>query len=131
MKTFVRSIIFTSVLALGVSGLQAAQSSGNWMDQYYKAKLGRNSPAVEARLKAERENTAFRAEDTTRAPSVVLTWTERYFKARLGRNTPAVEARLKAERESTAFREEPTREAPARSWSDQWYTRKYGRPPGR
>jgi hypothetical protein len=54
---------------------------------------------------------------------------EQHFKGKLGRNTPAVETRLKAERENTAFREEPVREAPARSWFDQWYTKKYGRAP--
>ena len=131
MKQLANSILLSGVLALGVSGLMAAPANNDWFEQWYKTKYGRNTPAEEARLKAERENTAFR-EETRHSVPAKQNWMEDYFKAKLGRNTPAEEKRLKAERESSAFREEsaaPT--APARSWSDKWYHWKYGRYPGK
>ena len=132
MKTFVRSIILTGAMAIGATGLMAAPASNDWFDQWYKMKYGRNSPAEEARLKAERESTAFREETPSRVAPARVNWAEVLFKAKLGRNTPAEEARLKAERENTAFREEPDREAaPARTWFEEWHRAKYGRYPGK
>ena len=132
MKTFVKSILFTGVLAMSASGLMAAQASDSQFDQWYRAKYGRNSPAVEARLKAERESIAFREETSSRVAPARVNWVEEHFKAKLGRNTPAEEARLKAERESTAFRQEPYREAaPGRTWMEEWHRAKYGRYPGK
>ena len=129
MKRIVNSILLTGALALGVSGLMA--ESNNFSEQWYKRKYGRPSPAEEARLKAERESTAFREESATAEP-VKRNWIEDYFKAKLNRNTPAEEKRLKDERESSAFREEPTREpTPIRTRFDEWYHKKYGRYPGK
>ena len=131
MKRIVNRILMTGALALSVNGLMAAPASNDWFDQWYKHKYGRPSPAEEARLKAERENTAFREETRHVAPAR-QNWIENHFKAKLGRNTPAEEARLKAERENSAFREEPAGPtAPARSWSDEWYHKKFGRYPGK
>jgi hypothetical protein len=131
MKHFVNSILLTSALALGVNGLMAAPVSNDWFEQWYKTRYGRPSPTEEARLKAERENTAFREETRHIAPAR-QNWIEDLFRAKLGRNTPAEEERLKAERESSAFREEPAREtAPANTWFEEWYRTKYGRYPGK
>lgn len=130
MKTFARSILFAGALFMGASGLMAAQASNAWLDQWYRAKLGRPSPAEEARLKAERANTAFR-EETRHKASVQYAWFEPWYKAKFGRNSPAEEARQRAEKESTAFREELRQErktSPANEWLDQWYRAKYGRP---
>ena len=69
MKTFVRSILFTSALVMGANGLMAAQASDSWLDQWYRAKYGRNSPATEARQRAEQTSTAFREEVTPEAAS--------------------------------------------------------------
>ena len=133
MKTFLRSILIPGALALMVNGLMAAQTTNTngWYEQWHKAKYGRNSPAEEARLKAERESGAFREETPVNfAPTP--NWSEQIFKAKMGRYTPAEEARLKAERENTAFREEPTRDlGPARTWFEEWHKLKYGRYPGK
>jgi len=64
MKMFVRSILFTSVIAMGANGLIAGSASDRWIDQWYRAKFGRSSPMEEARQKAEQKNTAFREEST-------------------------------------------------------------------
>ena len=58
-----------------------------WLEQFYRAKLGRNSPMEESRLRAERANTAFR-EDITREPRPANTWFEDFYKAKFGRSAP-------------------------------------------
>src|SRR5439155_10105347 len=110
MKTFVRSILFTGALVMGANGLMAAQTSNAWMDQWYRAKFGRSSPAEESRLKAEQASTAFREETRHEAAGPANAWFEQWYKAKFGRNSPAEEARQRAEKESTAFRNEPRRE---------------------
>ncbi|MBY0507713.1 MAG: hypothetical protein K2X03_27625 [Bryobacteraceae bacterium] len=124
MKTLLRSVVLTSSLALVASGLMA-QSGISEFDQRYKAKYGIYSPQTEARLRAERANSASREEASV--PPARPNWIEQYYKAKYGRNTPAEEARLKAERDSSASREEPTQIEPAKSWIDQWYKAKFGR----
>jgi hypothetical protein len=84
MKTFARSIIFTGAMAIGATGLMAAPASNDWFDQWYKAKYGRSSPAEEARLKAERESTAFR-EEPDREVAPARTWFEEWHRAKYGR----------------------------------------------
>jgi hypothetical protein len=128
MKTFLSGVFLASTLAVG---LNAAPASNDWFEQWYKAKYGRPAPSEEARLKAERDNAAFR-EEARHVAVPRQNWIEDHFKAKLGRNTPVEEARLKAERESAAFREEPAGEtAPARTLFEEWYRAKYGRYPGR
>jgi hypothetical protein len=126
-----KSILLTGALMLGANALmatQAATANNNWVDQLYKAKLGRSSPAEEARLKAERANIAFREEATIEVAGPANPWLEQFYRAKLGRNSPMEESRLKAERANTAFREETTREArPANNWFEQWYKAKFGR----
>ena len=108
MKTFVRSILFTSALVMGANGLMAAPASNSWLDQWYKAKYGRSSPMVEARQRAEQANTAFREETTrevapprSRETRVVTgpanTWLDQWYKAKYGRSSPLEEARRKAD----------------------------------
>jgi len=131
MKTSIKSVLLTGAVALGANALMAAQASqpsNNWVDQLYKAKLGRSSPAEEARQKAERANTAFREEATVEAAGPANPWLEQFYQAKLGRNSPMEESRLRTEGAKTAFREETIREArPANSWFEQWYKAKFGR----
>lgn len=130
MKTSVKSILLTGALAMGANALMAAQAvtaGDNWLDQFYKAKLGRSSPMTEARVKAEGANTAFREEITPAIAGPANPWLEQFYKAKLGRNSPAEEARLKAEGQNTAFREETTPETqPANNWFEQFYKAKLG-----
>src|SRR6185503_2063949 len=126
-----KTILLTGALMLGANALMAAQAIGannDWVDQVYKAKLGRNSPAEEARLKAERTNTAFREETTVEVAGPANPWLEQFYRAKLGRNSPAEESRLRAERGNTAFREDLTREArPGNNWLEEFYKAKFGR----
>ena len=126
-----KSILLTGALLIGANALMAAQAapaSNNWVDQFYKAKLGRSSPAEEARLKAERENTAFREEITFEVAGPANPWLEQFYRAKLGRNSPMEESRLRAERANTAFREDITREPrPANTWFEDFYKAKFGR----
>jgi predicted P-loop ATPase len=132
MKMRMKSILLTGALAMGANalmGAQATQASDSWLDQYYKAKLGRSSPAEEARLNAERANTAFREETTVEVAGPANPWLEQFYKAKLGRNSPMEESRLRAERANTAFREEIREARPANNWFEQFYRAKYGRGP--
>ena len=126
-----KSILLTGALLIGANALMAAQAapaSNNWVDQFYKAKLGRSSPAEEARLQAERENTAFREEITFEVAGPANPWLEQFYRAKLGRNSPMEESRLRAERANTAFREDITREPrPANTWFEDFYKAKFGR----
>lgn len=124
MTTLARSVIFATTLVAGASGLMA-QSSVSEFDQRFKAKYGVYTPQTEARLRAERANSASREEAS--GPPARPNWIEQHYKAKYGRNTPAEEARLEAERNSTASREEPATTEPAKSWIGQWYKAKFGR----
>jgi len=130
MKTSVKSILLTGALAMGANALMAAQAvtaNDNWLDQFYKAKLGRSSATTEARLKAEGANTAFR-EATAEVAGPANPWLEQFYRAKLGRNSPMEESRLRTEGANTAFREETTHEArPANNWFEQFYRAKFGR----
>lgn len=131
MKMRMKSVLLTSALAIGANALMAAQASqanNQWLDQFYKAKVGRSSPMEEARLKAEAANTAYREEITTAVFGPANPWLEQFYRAKLGRNSPMEESRLRAEGANTAFREENTREAgPASNWFEEFYRAKFGR----
>ena len=126
-----KTILLTGALVLGANALMAAQAvppNNDWVEQLYKAKLGRSSPAEEARLKAERANTAFREEAAVEVAGPANPWLEQFYTAKLGRNSPMEAARLKVERANAAFREETTHEArPANNWFEQFYKAKFGR----
>jgi hypothetical protein len=125
MTTFVKGILCAGVLVLA-SGLPAEQASSSSADRLFRAKLGRSSPAEEARQKAERESTAYREERMAGA-ALAIDWKEQYFRAKFGRSTPAEEARQKAERDSTAYRQEPAAESTAPNWLDRYFRAKFGR----
>ena len=129
MRTLMRSILVTGVLAIGATALPAAPASD--FDQWYQKKFGRSTPMEEARLKAEAADTAFRAE--TPGMPAVPNWIEQHLNGKLGRNSPAEDARLEAERDNTAFREEnPSDLGPAvPNWIEQHFRGKLGRNPGR
>jgi hypothetical protein len=131
MKISVKGILLTGALAMGANALMAAQAvtaSDHWLDQFYKAKLGRSSPMTEARVKAEGANTAFREEITPAVAGPANPWLEQFYRAKLGRNSAMEEARVKAEGENTAFREESTPKArPTNNWFEEFYKAKFGR----
>lgn len=127
MKTLFRNILITSALTIGATGLMAGQASEDWVDQLYKAKLGR-APFAEARQRAEAANRVYREEPAAKvAPA--NTWFEDFWRAKYGRSSPREEARLRAERANTAYREEvpPKATKPANTWRDDFWKAKYGR----
>jgi len=128
MKTVKQSVLVTGALLMGATTLGAlgSQTSSNWMDQWYQAKYGRNSPVTEAQLRAEQANMAFREEKTTMSAN---TWFEDFWRAKYGRNSPMEEARLRSEQANTAYREEKTA-MPANTWLEDFSRMKYGRRPG-
>src|ERR1017187_5367372 len=58
MKPFVRSILFTGILAIVAISSMVAQTSNAGFEQWYRAKYGRPSPTEEARLETMQVNSA-------------------------------------------------------------------------
>jgi hypothetical protein len=124
MKTFLKRILIAAGLTLGANALLAASTGNDWTEQYFKAKVGRNTPAEEARQRDAQANVAFR-EDAgfVAAPN----WIEQHFKAKVGRYSRGEEARLRELEASTAFREEPLTGFVAPTWAEQLFNAKLGR----
>lgn len=129
MKRLVKSILVAGAFVVGANGLFAGQASNDWVDQLYKAKLGR-APFAEARQRAEQANTVYREEVTPKAVKPANTWFEDFYRAKYGRSSPTEEARLRAERANTVYREEivPPAAKPANTWRDDFWKAKFGRP---
>lgn len=109
------------VLTLAIAALSQAAVPGDAIENLYRGKLGRNTPAEEKRLDEERATAAFRAEP---APAG-LSYLDQFYNRKLGRYTPAEEARQESERANAAFRAEP---APrALPYIDQFMRAKLGR----
>jgi hypothetical protein len=127
MKRYMKSILALGAMVVGANGLLAGQASTNWVDQLYKAKLGR-APFAEARQRTEAANTVYR-EESPQAPKLANTWFEDFYRAKYGRNSPTGEARVRAERQNTVYREEtvPAAVKPANTWRDDFYKAKLGR----
>jgi hypothetical protein len=86
MKTFVKSILITGILAMVASTSMVAQSNSGF-EQWYRAKYGRPSPTVQARL-----NTPQATQLTVAVSSKV--GFEQWYRAKYGRPSPAEQARL-------------------------------------
>lgn len=130
MRALTKRILWTGALAIGTNVLMAAPqtSTDAWLDQFYRAKLGRSSPAQEARQRAEAERTAYREETAREVAGPANPWLEQFYRAKLGRNSPMEEKRLRAQEENAAYREEGKPEArPANDWFERWHKAKFGR----
>ena len=129
MKRFVKNILVAGVFVVGANGLFAAQASTDWVDQLYKAKLGRTHFA-EAKQRTEQTNTVYREEFTPKEVMPANTWFEDFYRAKYGRSSPNEEARLRAERANTVYREEvdPQAAKPANTWRNDFWKAKFGRP---
>jgi hypothetical protein len=127
MKRLMKNILVAGALVVGANGLFAGQASNDWVDQLYKAKIGR-APFAEARQRAEQANTVYREEATPNAVKPANTWFEDFYRAKYGRSSPAEEARLSAENANTAYREEAPSARPANTWHADHCKAKYGRP---
>jgi len=100
MKTIVKSILCTAVLVMSASGVMAEQAGNSRLDQWYRAKYGRNSPMAEARQKAGRENTANREQVTPETGKVAASaWLDQWYRAKYGRPSPLEKARRRTERD--------------------------------
>jgi len=124
MKTFLKRMTIAAGLTLGANALLAASPANDWAEQYFKAKLGRNTPVEEARQRDAQANAAFREETLFLADP---TWFEQYFKAKTGRYTQGEEARQQQWKANTAYREEAPAGFVAPTWAEQLFKAKLGR----
>jgi hypothetical protein len=94
MKPFVRSILFTGILAIVAISSMVAHTSNGWSEQWYRAKYGRPSPTEQARLKTPQVTAA---SPDAKLPPVVMSANggfEQWYRAKYGRPSPTEEARL-------------------------------------
>ena len=124
MKTFLKRILIAVGLTLGANAMLGATLANDSAEQYFKAKVGRNTPAEEARQRDAQANVAFREEALFVATP---NWIEQHFKAKMGRYTHGEEARLRELEASTAFREEAPDGFVAPTWAEQLFKAKLGR----
>ena len=121
MRNFVKGLLVAAGLTLGANTVLATPVN-DWTEQFFKAKIGRNTPAEEARLRAER-TLAFREEAPLKVD--ITNWLEEHLKAKLGRYSPTEEARLREIR--GVFRDEAPVTFAAPNWVEQLFRAKLGR----
>ena len=129
MKLSVRSLLLTGVLVVAANGVVASQVNNEWLEHWYQAKYGRNSPMEEARKRAARENATFRMEAAPKPARPANDWYERWYKAKFGVSSPMEETRQRITRANAA---RPEASAPraariANDWYEGWYRAKFGR----
>jgi hypothetical protein len=90
MKSFISSILTTGLLALVASPAIVAQTSNPGFEQWYRAKYGRPSPSVQARLDVAAQQATLPVAASTNGGF------EQWYRAKYGRPSPAEEARLEA-----------------------------------
>ncbi len=118
-------VSFAAVLLAGVA---LAEPSTTWSEQWFKAKFGHPSPAEQARVKAETENTAYREETTRDHQIAPSSWADQWFRAKYGRYSPAEEARRNAEAANAAYRDEERASSPDHNvWTREFMRAKFGR----
>jgi hypothetical protein len=119
MRTITLSIAAVALFA----GASFAQD-----DARHRAKFGRNTPQTEARIKAERESTAYRDATRPSAAEIRTADAEARHRAKFGRPTPAEEARINEERQSTAYRDANVdKTVPRQDWENDRHRSKFGR----
>ena len=117
----------TITLSIAAVGLFAATSFAQ-DDARHRAKFGRNTPQTEARIKAERESSAYRDATKPSAATARTSDADARHQAKFGRPTPAEEARINEERQSTAYRDANVdKTVPRQDWENDRHQSKFGR----
>lgn len=105
MISIPKTILLVGALTLGSSGLFASPAGNNWINQEYRGKLGRNDPQVEAQIRAQQANSAYRAAPTE---ATKVNYLKRSFREKLGRTVyPPESARQRAAEANSAYRQQP------------------------
>lgn len=105
MKSIFKSILLVGALTIGASGLFASPAGNNWINHQYRAKLGRNTPSVDAEMQAQQANSAYRA-----APAKLhkVDYLKQDFREKLGRTVyPPRTASERAADLNSAYRQQP------------------------
>ena len=131
MKHPLFKALIIGILAIGASAPMFAQTYSLWLEQWYRAKLGRPLPTEAAQLNSTRHAKAVApATDDISAAAPANTWFENWYRDKFGRPSPLAEASAqtqpKSVRRFTASNEK--RQSPGNTWFEQWYRDKFGRP---
>ena len=115
-----------SFAILAMAGMGLAQTGSTWTEQWFRAKYGHNSPALEARMQSDVTGAAYRAVAIPEAVSYASNWFKEWHLAKHGRTSPAEET-------NTAYREDMSLAAQsavapgADAWVKGFHKAKYGR----
>ncbi len=128
MKSTLFKALIIGAIAVGASVPVFAQTSGPWLEQWYRDKFGRPLPAavVQQNSKPNAEPAAAaRAAGATAAP--VNSWLNTWYRDKFGRPSPLEQTH--PEQSPKLFKaSKQTEQRPVNTWFEQWYHDKYGRP---
>jgi len=130
MKTSVRNVLFTGILAIIATGPVFAQTVNVGFEQWYRAKFGRPSPTEQARLTSQPVNSASTNTTPLLVPDSANSGFEQRYRAKVGRPSTTEEGRLNTPRGNTDPLEpmQPMVAVSDRSGLEHRYQAKYGRP---
>jgi hypothetical protein len=100
MNTFVKSILVSSILSIGLTASMVAQPGTAQYEQWYRAKYGRPSPAAQATPKTPQTNST--STEATQ-PTVAVTQFEQWYRAKYGRPSPTEQALVQAPQVNAAI----------------------------
>lgn len=131
MKHPLFNALIIGIVAVGTSVPLFAQTSNPWLQQWYRAKFGRQLPAETAQQSSTRRvDPAAPVAANGAAAAPASTWFENWYRDKFGRPSPLAQANRQIPQEPArrliARNEKP--QAPVNTWFEQWYRDKYGRP---
>lgn len=128
MKHTLFKVLIVGAVAVGASMPMLAQTGNPWLEQWYRAKFGRPSPAATTQQDSTRcagPSTAATATTTTTAPAD--SWFENWYRDKFGRPSPLEQAN--PQQPVKLFKaDNQKQQRPVNTWFEQWYRDKYGRP---
>ena len=131
MKSPLFKVLIIGIVAVGASLPAFSQTGNPWLEQWYRAKFGRELPAEAAQQSSAQRvvsPTSGAATRTTVAPA--NTWFESWYRDKYGRPSPLATANVPAQHQAKESSKVNDRKSQTvvNTWFEQWYRDKYGRP---
>jgi len=129
MKSSLKSVLFTSALAIITINTLFAQSSNVGFEQWHRAKFGRPSPSEQARLNTQPVNAPSANAAAVMSAESANSGFEQRYRMKTGRPTPAIEASLMSQQPGPADSSaaQPAIAVTIDSGFERRYEAKYGR----
>ena len=131
MKHPLFKALIIGIVAIGASAPMFAQTYSPWLEQWYRAKFGRQLPAETVQPNSTpNAELAASAATTDTASAQANTWFENWYRDKFGRPSPLAEASAQTPWKSASCfaASKEKRQSPVNTWFEQWYRDKFGRP---